>query len=230
MWPESRPAATRSVAWATGGRAEGGWYPAERGRAGRASAGDLAGRSMASGWPRAARRAQQATLQRPHRGLLVGLRVVPAADVQDAMGDEQPQLVGGGPADVAGVAATTGLRLFHRPLHRHDDVAEVQPAARRQGEERRLRRPERSSGRDAAGTPRAGPAGTTARPSGRPCPCASAFSPASSASSARISPIDAGAGAPAASSAAATTRPRAAPPSGDRTPSRTSRSIRHGGR
>ena len=46
MWPESRPAATHGVAWATGGRAEGGWYPAARGRAER-------GHDAPRGWPHA---------------------------------------------------------------------------------------------------------------------------------------------------------------------------------
>ena len=41
------------------------------------------------------------------------------------MGHEEAELVGGRPADVARVAAATGLGLFDGPLDRHDDVAEV---------------------------------------------------------------------------------------------------------
>src|SRR5450759_2985314 len=44
-------------------------------------------------------------LQRPHRGLLGGLRMVPAAEVESAVDHEQADLVGRGPADVAGLAA-----------------------------------------------------------------------------------------------------------------------------
>ena len=46
------------------------------------------------------------------------------------MGHKQPQLVGGGPADLAAMAAATGFGLFCGPLHGHDDVAEVQSPAR----------------------------------------------------------------------------------------------------
>ena len=50
------------------------------------------------------------------------------------MGDQEAQLVGGRPADIAGPAAAALLGLLHRPLDRHDDVAEVRPGARRERE------------------------------------------------------------------------------------------------
>ena len=77
---------------------------------------------------------QQASLERAHRRLLVGLRVVPAADVQGAVGRRAGAARRRRPADVAGLAAPAGLGLLDRPLDRDDDVAEVGPAARRQRE------------------------------------------------------------------------------------------------
>ena len=56
--------------------------------------------------------------------------VVPAADVERAVGHEQAQLVGGRPADVAGLAAAARLGLLARPLDGDDDVAEVRAGGR----------------------------------------------------------------------------------------------------
>src|SRR5450759_2453944 len=65
-------------------------------------------------------------LQRPHCGLLGGLRVVPAAEVEPAMDHEQ--------ADVAGLAAAALGRLEDGALDGDDDVAEMEPRPRRQEE------------------------------------------------------------------------------------------------
>ena len=46
------------------------------------------------------------------------------------MGDEQAQLVGGRPADVAGLAAAARGSLLGGPLDGDDDVAEVRSAGR----------------------------------------------------------------------------------------------------
>ncbi len=62
------------------------------------------------------RRPEQLILEGAHGGLLCRLGVVPAADVEGAVGREEAQLVGGGPAHVAGLAAAAGLGLLGRPL------------------------------------------------------------------------------------------------------------------
>lgn len=61
--------------------------------------------------------AEELSLERPHRCLLDRFGVVPAADVERTVRDEQTQLVRRRPADVAGLAATTGLCLLHGSLH-----------------------------------------------------------------------------------------------------------------
>ena len=55
--------------------------------------------------------AEQPLLQGAHCGLLGGLGVVPAADVERAVGHEEAELVAGVPAHVARVAAPSLLRL-----------------------------------------------------------------------------------------------------------------------
>ena len=129
------------------------------------------------------------------------------------MGHEQAQLLRRGPSDIAGLAATAGLGLLDRPLDRHHDVAEVDAGPGRA----------RDSGADA---PRAnadgGSSGNDRTSVGPRLPMCAAFSAASSESSVRTSPIDAGDGASTSSSAAATVRASTAPATGDRTPSRTS--------
>src|SRR6478735_10677845 len=77
---------------------------------------------------------EQVSLERAHRGLLVRLRVVPAADVERAVGHEEAELVASVPAHVAGVAAPSLLRLVDGPFDGDDDVAEVLARARREGE------------------------------------------------------------------------------------------------
>src|SRR6187431_2629259 len=72
---------------------------------------------------------EQPALQRPHGGFFLGFCMVPPADVEGAVRHEEPQLVGRGPANVAGVAASAGLGLLDRPLHGDDDVPEVRTAA-----------------------------------------------------------------------------------------------------
>ena len=104
--------------------------------------------------------AQQATFECPHRRLLGRLGVVPAADVQRPVGHQQPQFVGGRPAHVPGLAATTlprPARSPARPRRRCRRGAAAGPAAARTGKPGRRRR----TG-----------AGTTGRRSGRPVPCA----------------------------------------------------------
>ena len=82
--------------------------------------------------------AQEPALERAHRGFLGGLGVVHAHDVERAVGHEEPELVGRRPADVTGLAAAAGLGLLDGPLDRHDDVAEVRPAAARTRQRERL--------------------------------------------------------------------------------------------
>ena len=148
------------------------------------------------------------------------------------MGHEQAQLVGRatsgrrrsgrrGPRSACSIARSTDTTMSPRWIRRPGGQANA-AAPRRRSRPRRL-------ARRAPGTPRAGAAGTTARRSGRRRPMCVAFSAASSASSVRISPIEAGDGAPAASSAAAIARASAAIGSSrhagrrrvDRPPSRT---------
>ena len=77
---------------------------------------------------------EERPLERAHRGLLGRLRVVPAAEVERAMDDEEAQLVGRRPAHVARLAAASLPGLGDRPLDGDDDVAEVEPRAGRQQE------------------------------------------------------------------------------------------------
>ena len=65
---------------------------------------------MRSLMARSLRRLEEAPLQGTHRRLLHGLRVVPAADVEDAVGHEEAELVGGAPAEVA--ASNFTLAMF----------------------------------------------------------------------------------------------------------------------
>ena len=170
-----------------------------------------------------------ASLEAAHRGLFGRVGVVPAADVERAVDHEEPQLVGRRPADVAGLAAAAGLGLLDRPLDRDDDVAEMRSAAGRQREAGRPR-PRLTHRPGWAGNASGGSSGNDRTSVGPVLPRCAALSAASSASSDRISPIEAGDGAPPASSAAATARARARP--GDRGGDavRTVRSTRHGPR
>ena len=83
---------------------------------------------------------QEPLLKRAHFALLGRVGVVPAADVERAVGHEQAELVGTGPADVAGLAAATLARLLDRPLDRDDDVAQMDAAAGRADEDDRVGR------------------------------------------------------------------------------------------
>jgi hypothetical protein len=64
-------------------------------------------------------------LEGAHRRFLGRFGVVPATDVEGAVGRQKAQLVGGGPADVAGLAAVAGLGLLDGALDGDDDVANV---------------------------------------------------------------------------------------------------------
>ena len=172
-----------------------------------------------------------ARLQGAHRGLLGRFGMVPAAQVQRAVDREQPELVGRRPADVAGLAATALDGLLDRPLDRDDDVAEMQAPAGRQRKGRGRRSAPARPGRDGGGGKTSGGRSGNDRTSVGPrLPRWSAFSSASSASSDRIRPIDAGDGAPAASAARTIARASAAPEIGAWTPARIVRSTRQGPR
>src|SRR5690348_11843171 len=67
---------------------------------------------------------QQPLLQAAHRALLADVGVIPAAQVERAMGHEQPELVSRRPPDIAGLPSLTGGRLVHRPLDGDDEIAE----------------------------------------------------------------------------------------------------------
>ena len=73
-------------------------------------------------------RPQQPPLERTHLALIRRRCVVPAADVERPVGHQQPQLIGRRPSDVARLTATPSLGLLDRPLDRHDDIAEMDPA------------------------------------------------------------------------------------------------------
>ena len=75
------------------------------------------------------------------------------------MDDEEPQLVGGRPPQISGLAAAARLGLLDGPLDGDHDVAEVEARSRRE-EERRTE--VRASGAVARG---AGPAGRAGPPS-----------------------------------------------------------------
>src|SRR6476646_1552421 len=87
---------------------------------------------------RAARRLsrprEELILEGAHGGFLCGFGVVPAADVERAVGREEAQLVGCGAAGVAGLAASARLGLFDGTLDRDHDVAQVLPSTGRQWE------------------------------------------------------------------------------------------------
>ncbi len=153
---------------------------------------------------------EQTPFERAHGGLLGRLRVVQAADVKCAVGDQQAQLVGRGPADVAGLTATTGFGLLGGPLDRHDDVTERGPATRRQREVgRRRQREGQDVGRTLVAKVRLVQLGQL-RVVGQD------------------QPDRRRGGAPAASRAAAIARARPAAGTGETTPSRTVMSTRHG--
>ncbi len=98
--------------------------PADRAAAGRAARGGNSSRAARSG-PRLLTRLQQSLLERPHGCLFLRGGVIPSTNVQHAVGDEQPQLVRCGPADIPGLAAPTRPCLSRRALDRDDDVAKV---------------------------------------------------------------------------------------------------------
>jgi len=83
---------------------------------------------------------QQLVLERAHRIALVGVCMIPSADVEDTMNYEQSELVRHRPTHVAGVPAAALLSLFRRALDRDDDVAQVLARARWVDEVRVLRR------------------------------------------------------------------------------------------
>ncbi len=58
--------------------------------------------------------------------------MIPAADVERAVDDEEAQLVGRRPGHVVRLAACAGLGLINRAFDRDDDVAEVRAPAWRQ--------------------------------------------------------------------------------------------------
>ena len=141
---------------------------------------------------------EQFAFEGAHRGLLGRFGVIPAADMQRPMRDEQAQLVGRRPpADVARVPATPGFRLFSCALDRDDDVAEMRQAAGWEREDRR-----RGTRAEGLG----GSSGNDSTSVGPSLPRCIALSSASSRSSLRISPMLAGTGARPASSARPTTR------------------------
>src|SRR6187431_2278311 len=72
---------------------------------------------------------EESLLERAHRGLFGRLGVVPAAQMEHAVGHEEPELVDRRPADVAGLAAPAGLGLADRALDRDRDVADVDASA-----------------------------------------------------------------------------------------------------
>ena len=85
-----------------------------------------------SEWSTSTTESKKLAFEGAHRGLLGRFGVVPAADVERPVGDEEAQLVGRRPADVAGVPAPPGLRLLDRALDRDDDVTEMGQAAWRE--------------------------------------------------------------------------------------------------
>ena len=171
---------------------------------------------------------EQPALEGAHRGFLLRLGVIEATDVERAVGDEQPELLRGGPADIAGVAAAAGLGLLAGALDGDHEVAKMQALTRRPrvAARRGLRPPAVRSGRNASG----GNRGNDNTSVGPVLPMCVALSSASSASSERTSPIEAGAGTSTASSAAVMARASEAIETGAWTASRTTTSTRHGGR
>ena len=159
----------------------------------------------------------------PHRRLLVGSARSQPQTWRAPWVTSSRSSSAGRPAHVAGVPATARLRLLDRPLDRDDDVAEVRTTARRGAAKRARGR----AGRPApgwAGTRRGTAAGTTGRRSGRPGPCASR-----SGRRARRRRTGSARSRPELGRRprrAAATTPGQRRRSGDRTPSRTSRSIR----
>src|SRR3954469_17231541 len=89
---------------------------------------------MARSLARQVRAPEQPALEGAHRGFLVGLRMVPTADVEGAVRHEQAHLVRGRPGDVTRLPAATLAGLLDGPLDEDDDVAEMRPPARRQRE------------------------------------------------------------------------------------------------
>src|SRR3954463_3682656 len=80
---------------------------------------------MARSLARRVRGPEQATLEGAHGRFFVGLGMVPSADVEGTVRDEQAHLVRRRPGDVARLSAATLDGLLDRPLDRDDDVAEM---------------------------------------------------------------------------------------------------------
>jgi hypothetical protein len=90
-------------------------------------------RPIASAAERRIRDAGSATCEKSllngaHRTLRGRLGMVPAADVESAVGDEKQELLGSRPPHIAGLSAPTARGLLGGALDRDDDVAELEPA------------------------------------------------------------------------------------------------------
>src|SRR6185436_16548060 len=154
-------------------------------------------------------------LESPHRGLFGGFGVVPAADVEGAVGRQEAQFVRRGPSHVACLATVAGLGLLGGALDGDHDVAEVRPAAGREWE---VGLGDSGRGTQSCSGKASGASnGNDSTSVGPVFPRCAALSTASSASSDRINPSEAGPGAPAAVSAAAVARASAAPAIGKST-------------
>ena len=132
--------------------------------------------------PRRGLRGEEPLLQGAHRVPLSGIGVVPAADVQGAVGHEEPQLVGRRPADVAGLAAAALVGLGDGALDRDRRCRPGAAGRRRQDE--RAGRMGAAGGRapGCGGNASGGRSGNDRTSVGPRRPCASAFNAASSAS------------------------------------------------
>jgi DNA-binding MarR family transcriptional regulator len=95
-----------------------------------------AGGRLLRGWDGPRVEAQGARLQRTHGGLLDRVRVVPAANVEGAMCDEEAQLVGGRPPDATSLPAAALARLFDDASDRNDDISQVNASTWRAHEQR----------------------------------------------------------------------------------------------
>ena len=126
--------------------------------------------------PRASRPPTRASspARAPHRGLLVGLGVVPAADVQHAVDDEQPQLVARVPSATSPVWPPWPSSAC--AIARSTETTMSPRCGRAPGRQRERGRAAAAARRGLARVrreaPRAAAAGTTGRRSGRRRPCA----------------------------------------------------------
>ena len=120
-------------------------------------------------WYRGSVGGEELPLERAHRRLFGGFRMIPAADVERAVGRKETELVGRRPGDVAGLAAPSGLGLLRRALDGDRRCRRGAGAGRAAAGSRRPWRLPVACHPRGSGRRRAAGAGRTGRRSRPPC-------------------------------------------------------------